>query len=500
MKLNGKWLRTYVLVLSLVPVLGAIKVATANPNSGPPGVLMLPDSRRNVLLIIADDVGVDSVSTYVDYYATSNPIGTTNPPRTETLDALAGAGVMFVNAWSSPLCSPTRAGVYTGTYAFHNGVYHPFAEGVSENMSADATTIAEILSKVDYKSGLFGKWHLGSDVDPIDQGWVRFAGSLAGVIDDYFAWYKVTDTVYTSEDAYARGHGEGDVGNYATLENVDDAVDWINSRSGRWMATVAFNASHFVGAPGTGEEWVQGPPEECNLYRPWVEEGAKLDKDDSLARESYKATVECMDLSIQDLLDRIDSSRLERTTIIFIGDNGTPEEMTQHFADHHAKGSVYEGGVNVPFIIADGYALVHEGETGSGTGRVVGLGRQETALAQTVDLFATIAEIAGADATCGVDSVSLVPLLEGTATSVRTYAYTEYGESSDIVAIRSSTHKLVIKDYDSGSATRELYDLSSDRWEVNDLLADGASWAELFKIFRLQNLLSTIRSVPAACP
>lgn len=112
---------------------------------------VIPLSQRNVLLLIADDVGVEQVPVYVDYYnsnATTADDITPTPPAMPTIESLAAAGVTFLNAWSSPMCSPTRAGIYTGTYASHNGVLV-----ADDDLDASATTIADVLSLVSYKAG-----------------------------------------------------------------------------------------------------------------------------------------------------------------------------------------------------------------------------------------------------------------------------------------------------------------------------------------------------------
>ena len=85
------------------------------------------DPRRNVLLIIADDVGVAQFSRYVNYFnappSTADDMSGVTPASTPSIDDLAAAGVTFLNAWSSPLCSAARAGIFTGLYSVRNGVY-----------------------------------------------------------------------------------------------------------------------------------------------------------------------------------------------------------------------------------------------------------------------------------------------------------------------------------------------------------------------------------------
>src|SRR6185503_15803701 len=132
---------------------------------------------------------------------------TANPTtRMPTIDKLAASGVTFVNAWSSPVCSPSRACLFTGMHSFRHGVYSPTVAGavlpteiVVGGTKTTTTTIAKVLSGSCYSSGLFGKWHLGEDyVDgsnygPIYFGWNHFAGALGGALSSYTDWKKVED-------------------------------------------------------------------------------------------------------------------------------------------------------------------------------------------------------------------------------------------------------------------------------------------------------------------
>lgn len=440
-------------------------------------------AKRNVLLIIADDVGVDQMPVYINYHNTNTrtdddiTVDTSIPEtHTPTLWRLATAGVTFVNAWSSPTCSPTRAGLYTGTCSFRHGVYSP----TQPNLPATATTIAQVLNGAGYTSGLFGKWHLGdptatpAGLTPIDFGWDRHYGSWGGMLTSYYDWKKVTDTT----TAMVSGDDH-----YATHENVNDALAWIGAQTGPWMSTVAFNAGHWAQKTGLGE-YYEMPPDGC----PYKTRTGGTDK------ETYRSMLECMDRSISELLAGIDPVVLANTTIIFMGDNGTDGPITDHFPTSpvsHAKASLYEGGVHVPLIIADGYAYLHRRESPSmpftpGSGRVASPGRFERSVVQTMDLFATIARIGGGDASTGLDSVSMVPYLNSAWAApqrsmvfaeTRTTGWTE-GANGWNVAMRDEVHnhKLIIKNYGSCTPTYELYDLANDRWETDDLMDDMAPW------------------------
>lgn len=430
--------------------------------------------RRNVLLVIADDVGIDQLPLYINHYAgtvrTDDDIlvdTSVSGVLTPTIAQLANAGVTFLNACSSPTCSPTRAGLFTGRRSFRHRVYDP----VRPNLPAAETTIAQVLSPVGYPAGLFGKWHLGDPGanppghGPLDFGWDRHYGALAGELStSYTNWNKVENT-----NAFIST-------NHATVENVTDALAWIQGRGdSNWMATVAFNAPHWVSGGGRPIH-LEMPPA---AYRVRADDGG---------RGTYRSMLEHLDIQLARLLAGIDRSVLEKTTIIFLGDNGTDDELgvNYHFAANHSKGTLYEGGVNVPLIIADGYALAHRQDLpfplpssiSSRVGRVNSPGRFNTNLVQTIDIFATVAEITGGNGSSGDDSVSLIPYLRGvsatpqrtnTLAETRTTTWAACGDTGWNIAIRDNTYKLQVRNYGAANRRYELYDLSVDRWELTNI-------------------------------
>ena len=441
--------------------------------------------QRNVLVVVVDDVGVDQVPKYVEYYATNSVVGdeiatgsVVTPTSLPTVDRLAGAGVTFLSAWSSPTCSPTRAGLYSGRGSFRHGVYSPLAP----ELPSGTATIAQVMGAEGYATGLFGKWHLGeTSTDPLGRphefGWDQHAGILGGALPSYYDWERVENGV----GAWTT--------NYATIVTQEDALAWITAQTGRWMATVAFSAPHWA----SGTNAYEAPPTGCAYTNRTVTQ-----------RQTYRSMLECADHHLADLLAGIDPAVLEKTTIVFMGDNGTDSGITRHFASGHAKGSLYEGGVNVPLIVADGYAYLHGVQSPFiGAGRVIAPGRFETAPVQTMDVFATVAEIGLADATCGADSVSLVPYLRSaTPSPQRTAIMAETLDAASgqwDLAVRGPNYKLIVRDYD-GTPSYELYDLVNDRWEATDLLVGGTSLVEAIVRDVLLGYLDDLLAVPDACP
>ena len=146
------------------------------------------------------------------------------------------------------------------------------------------------------------------------------------------------------------------------------------------------------------------------------------------------------------------------TVIIFVGDNGTPNEVAQSpYSRRKAKNSLYQGGVNVPMVI-------------SGVG-VTRTNAQEDALIHTTDLFSTIVSIAGVTKSSRENSTSFYSLLSNSSAASRDYVYTEISNNGIGYAIRNATYKLI--KYDNG--TEEFYNLSIDAYENSNLIGTTLS-------------------------
>ena len=442
-----------------------------------PGPFDLPDiqipqpGQRNVLVIIGDDLGIDVPRQYRSI--TGNPLASL--PATPNIRDLANSGVTFDNAWANPVCSPTRAGVLTGRHSFRTTVANALPNGALFGLPDSETTLPESISipGVDYVSALFGKWHLGPGVSgpyygPLDQGFADHLGSIDGALADYAAWDKYENGMQV--DGNIATPVVDPVTTYATLDTADDAINWINSQTGRWLAIVAFNAPHTpLHTPTLACDGVSSPLADFN------------------------AMIECMDEHIGRLLTGLaNQNQLANTTVIFIGDNGT--EGSQIRAPFNAnaeshKGNVYEGGIRVPFIVADGYHLVNSSEApvSTGIGRIINPGRRSDALVNTVDIFATVAAIAGVQSQAE-DSYSLIrymaPVYRVPVAPQREYMYSDRCTSSLFqAAIRDRQYKLIYKYPGTlvGQPDLELYDVAdlAESTALNDPVVEALLLGEL---------------------
>jgi arylsulfatase B len=385
--------------------------------------------QHNVLLIVADDLGVGHVGCY--------GIGT-DPPPTPNLDALARRGVRFTNAWSMPCCSPTRACIQTGRYPFRTGVGNSNLNSASCLQAAELT-IPEVLPGI--PCAAVGKWHLDLTwrrASPFRHGYQYYRGCLAGSLASYYWWPSTTTSGATSLDF-----------GYATTRTIDDALAWLARQRANWFCYVALNAPHLP---------YQVPPPHLHSYT--------LRNNSSNVKLTYKAMIEALDTELGRLLSGIDESR---TTVIFVGDNGGEDRIIEPpFDPQRAKGTVYEGGVWVPLIVA-------------GPG-VTSPGRAEHAIVNVVDLYSTIVELMGGQQETGVDSVSLVPYLRRrNAAPRRRFSYTETFntpsgvETEDATfarAIRDQRFKLVQLGTGTDITEEHFYDLRNDRYETIDLMGD----------------------------
>jgi arylsulfatase A-like enzyme len=407
----------------------------------------------NILVVVADDYGVDVLETYEESGICSGAGQETcqedgdcpgetcvaDYPLTPTIDSLAATGLVFRNAWAAPVCSPARAAILTGRYGFRTGV-----TDVGGELPDIERTLPELLNPT-YATAAFGKWHLGGgDLGPNDQGFSHYAGALGGGIGDYFSWPR---TVNGQTDTCAVGSNGCPAVSYATSVNVNDTLAWLEdlSTTEPWFVWLSFNAPHTPYHVPPHE--LLEPATVATLPRvggATAPEGTVCVG--NFRRPCYLATVEAMDRELQRLIDGLPGP----TTIIFIGDNGTPSAVTvAPFPDDHAKGSVYEGGLNVPLII---------------TGEAVSSPSADVdALVSGADLFQTVLDLAGVAAPADriMDSISLVPYLSDASLNLRSSVY---GEIRSDRAVRDARFKLIRRD-----GGDEFYDLLLDPFEQNPL-------------------------------
>ncbi len=378
----------------------------------------------NILFVIADDMGLDASPGY--------SIGT-QKPQMPNLQNLINTGVRFNNVWSNPTCSPTRAGIITGKYGIRNGVIK-----VSDVLSTSEISLHKYIetnTNSEYSSAVIGKWHLSNNENhPNDMGINYYAGSLGGGLQSYSNWnLNINGQTTTSTD-------------YVTTKTTDLAIDWINNQTKPWFLWLAYNAPH---PP------FHLPPNNLHTQGALPTDQASIDAN---PLPYYLAMIEAMDSEYGRLLSSMTQAEKDNTIIVFIGDNGTPNQVLQGFS--RGKGTIYQGGINVPMII-------------SGKG-VTRFNQTDDALINTTDLFATIADIAGINTSTINDSKSFKSLLTSVVnTNEREYTFVEDGNDDGSVdfTIRNTSHKYIL--FENGNEA--LFNLTNDPLEVTNLMSNALS-------------------------
>lgn len=387
------------------------------------GMTPLVSSSPNILLIIADDMGKDATPGY--------PEGDIKP-GTPNLDAVRASGLTFNNLWVYPTCSPTRASVITGKYGYSTGV--KWAADVLSNSETILHSYINSQTNNRYATALIGKWHLAgrnNSFNPESLGMDYYAGLIAGTADNYTEWNFTEDGVSTTETSYI------------TEKLTDLSADWISTQTKPWFLWLAYTAPHTP---------FHLPPDGMHSQTGLAEYTEGTDP-----IPYYLAAIEAMDYQIGKLLESLPDDERENTVIIFIGDNGTSGQAAQNpYRRGKVKGSLFQGGINTPMFIS-----------GPGVSR---LGTDDNLITST-DLFATIAEIAGASGNDIYDSKSFKALLSSN-TKIRNFQYCEMDDgTTDAWTISDGQYKVII----NTQGEEQMYDLLDDPYENTNLLSGSLS-------------------------
>ncbi|QUS36294.1 sulfatase-like hydrolase/transferase [Falsirhodobacter algicola] len=389
----------------------------------------------NILLIIADDMGIDASFCY--------DLGDQQAPM-PNVEAMCETGLVFDNAYAAPTCSPSRATIMSGLYGFRTGVGAPVDPSGSDQLSPDTPTLFDAMALAGYASNVIGKWHisgrqLGYDM-PSQMGVSDYFGLYSGGVQDYFNWTSIED----GKEIQIEG--------YSTTVLTDRAIDWIAGQDDPWFLWLAYNAPH---SP------FHLPPDDLHSFDDLPGDDASMDEN---PLPYYQAMLEALDTEIGRLLASIPEDEGDNTVVVFLGDNGSPDQVTRElFADHGAKATIYDSGTRVPLIVSG--PGVKPGRAGD--------------FVNTTDLHATIAALAGAEVSTP-DSIDFSPVLTG-GKGARDYIHVEHftdrqtrGGGIYGWAVREGDFKLVAPI----GEPQELYNVVEDPFELTNLL-QGAD-AEAF--------------------
>lgn len=431
---------------------------------------LIAASPPNIVFILADDLGWSDLGCYgSDLHETPN------------IDRLATEGVRFTQAYAaSSVCSPTRASLMTGKSparlnmtiwreaARERGNRRLLEPLTLDSLPISETTLAEELGKTGYYNVHIGKWHLGrAEGYPQPHGFdVNIGGTLWGAPQSFF--YPYRGDRYFNFWRYVPDLEPGAPGDYLTDRLTDKALDTMATHAKK--RPLFLNLwYHSVHTP------IEGKPAVVAKYQ----EKIRLRSPKNHRNPHYAAMVESLDENVGRILEKLDTLGIaENTIVIFFSDNGgfvgscklNPGlPVTTNSPLRSGKGALYEGGIRVPLII-----------------RWPGKVAQGKACATPVissDLLPTLLELVNSPpvrSATPLQGRSIVPLLKeptgGTLERDLFFHYPHYyPTTTPVSAIRSGDWKLL--EYFEDSRT-ELYNLSKDVGETNNLVATEASTAE----------------------
>lgn len=478
-------------------------------------------------MVVADDLGADKVAAFMPSEAI---VAATHLPVTPTLDDLATAGLVFTDAWASPVCSATRASLLTGQYAWRTGIGYAYGfPGVPE-LDPAATTLAEELSAAGWATALFGKWHVGdtgvggtavwlppedavcarpetiADLpNPRVHGFDAYAGGLWGEPDDYDRWAYTRAGATDTEVCWNEDEAPDP-------RMVADAVEWIGARAaeGRdWFAVVSLNLPHTDVARSRSDYEDNDLDPTCAsraalpaCLRDGRAENCDFDGDGATAADDaedateeqlrvYAAMVECADEQLAALLDGVQAvdggATLDDTLVVFLGDNGSPDvvmEAPYTSSSVYGKSTAFETGLRVPLLVADGGAWRDATRGVPPTAGVVGApGRAVDAPVLAVDLYDTLLDLLGVAPTAPTDGESFADCVRDPACAFSptrpqlTEIFLRDGTATTLgqLGYRVGDDKLRVTYARRGCVSVERYDLATDPYESAPETS-GAAW------------------------
>jgi arylsulfatase A-like enzyme len=404
----------------------------------------------NVVLFFVDDMGYGELGCYGS-----------QDLRTPHIDSLAANGVRCTAGYvTAPSCGPSRAGILTGHYQTQFGYEINPDKEFRDVFGLDLTyrTIGDYVQAAGYKTGAIGKWDLGRSVEhsPINRGFDYYYGHIAGA-RNYWPMKRGSEHARLS-----RGPGKPvEETKYLTHQLTDGALEFIDqNKKDPFFLYVAYNAPH-VPFQATDEDIAR------NSH-------IKTEK-----RRTYAGMITALDDGVGQILEKLRKLKLEeKTLILFISDNGAPcgARNTKGYVDpnnlplREGKGTLYEGGVRVPFIVQWKGSALPRGTT---------YDRPVSAL----DVMPTSLSVARAEIPKGLPGKNLLPYLEGNKTESPNDAL--FWRYKGCYAVRVGDWKLI---YDARTSSPGLFNLAEDISESKNLIdAEPDRAAELKTLWQEWN-------------
>ncbi len=415
--------------------------------------------KPNIIYIMADDMGYGDAGCYGQQFI-----------QTPHIDQLASDGMRFTRHYAgNTVCAPSRCALMTGYHMGHaeirgNGQFPPSGQ----RPISDATvTIAELLQGAGYKTGMIGKWGLGTEVnsgDPLKQGFDFFYGYLDQVLaHNYFPefLYRNGEKEYLDNEVHYLDttYWHKGLGSYSTKKSTyshdlmtKEALEFIRSNQDEpFFLYLPFTIPHDNGEERMGERQ-EVPDHGIYEKEEWPKE-----------RKGYAAMITRMDRDVGRIMALLEDLDLEGNTIVFFtSDNGpVPNRDYTDYLNSNGplrggKRDLYEGGIRVPLVVS-----------WKGT---IEPGSQSSHLSAFWDFLPTACDLAGINVPQGIDGISFLPTLRQEEQKTHETLYWEFVEKGGKQAIRSGDWKLVRNDVISKPpGTLELYNLKEDQGEEQNL-------------------------------
>ncbi len=425
----------------LLPILTCAIAALFGPfTPTTKGETKVENSRPNLIVIMTDDMG----------YADVGFNGCKDIP-TPHIDSIARNGVIFSSGYVAySVCGPSRAAFITGRYGQRFGFErNPQYRPHDENMGLPPTeeTLATVLRRAGYHSGIIGKWHLGATPKhhPLNRGFDEFYGHLGGGHRYFPEDLTIRDGYEADSEAESyrtwilKNHQPVEPRKYLTDDFSDEAVDFVERNHEKpFFLFLSYNAPHT-------------PMEATEEYL------ARFPDIEDDRRRTYAAMVSAVDDGVGRLLEALRKHGVEENTVVFfLSDNGGAHTKngSSNTPLRGGKGDPWEGGFRVPFA-AQWLA-----------GFPKGLTYEHPVI--SLDIFATIVALAGAPVSPErpLDGVNLVPFVNGDRSEPPHQGIFLRKFDQDLIAVRRGNDKLIR--FNERDKTL-LYNLDEDIGETRDL-------------------------------
>ena len=475
------------------------------------------ENKPNIILFFYDDLGYGELGAYGQKII-----------QTKNIDNLSNNGLKFTNFYSgSPVCAPSRSILLTGLHGGHTKIRGNHEYGSRGDvwdyykMSDDPNLegqypigngeliFPKLLKDVGYSNAMVGKWGLGppnSNSIPTEMGFDYFYGyncqRMAHNLYPPHLWENdkrdiLDNKVISPKLKLQPGQDPYEDENYEVFNQNDYAPDEMHIKAQEFIENNKDNPFFLYYASPIPHAPLQAPQYLIDKYRKIIgDEEPYLGNvgyfPTRYPRATYAAMIEYIDIQVGEIVKQLKRLKIYDNTIIMItSDNGPTYAGGVDFDYFNStgifqndskrmKGYTYEGGVRVPMIVSWPERIKNGGVI------------DDTSI--SYDIFPTICEAAGVDDDYDIDGISLLDIMTDESQSLdREYVYWEFPSYGGQQAARMGDYKAILKDIKKGNKKIELYNLSIDLKEQNDISSEYTEIVSRFEgIFKKEHVKSDI--------